>query len=119
MARLSGPRTTVRKARQLRRAMSLPENLLWRELKQLRGILKFRRQHPAGPYILDFYCAKASLAIEVDGEAHDRGDRPGRDEQRDAWLAEHGVRVIRIPAREVLCDPVAVAEAIVAEAGKR
>ena len=84
--------------------MSLPEALLWRELRKRPGGLKFRRQHPSGPYILDFYCSDARLAIEVDGETHARGDRPARDELRDAWFAEHGVVTLRVPASEVLRD---------------
>jgi very-short-patch-repair endonuclease len=60
----------------------------------------FRRQHPIGPYVLDFYCAKARLAIEIDGMSHDAGDRPERDLRRDAWLKAHGVKVMRIPAGE-------------------
>ncbi len=63
--------------------------------------LRFRRQHPIGPYVLDFYCARARLAIEVDGESHGFGDRPERDERRDVWLADQGVRTLRIPAIEV------------------
>ena len=51
----------------------------------------FRRQHPIGPYVIDFYCAKAWLAIEIDGMSHDMGDRPYSDAQRDAWLRERGV----------------------------
>ena len=60
----------------------------------------FRRQHPIGPYVLDFYCAKSRLAIEVDGMSHDVGDRPERDLRRDAWLEAHGVKVMRVPAGE-------------------
>jgi very-short-patch-repair endonuclease len=55
---------TMRSARDLRRRMSLPEVLLWRELKKRPNGLKFRRQHPTGPYVLDFYCGDARLAIE-------------------------------------------------------
>ena len=61
----------------------------------------FRRQHPIGPYVLDFYCAKARLAIEIDGASHEFGDRPQRDERRDAWLKEHGITVVHIPAAEL------------------
>ena len=50
--------------------------------------------------MLDFYCPKAHLAIEIDGISHDMGDRPQHDEQRDAWLKKHGVTVMRIPAAE-------------------
>ena len=61
----------------------------------------FRRQHPIGRYVLDFYCAKARLAIELDGASHDLGNRPQRDSRRDAWLRERGIRVLRIPVTEL------------------
>jgi very-short-patch-repair endonuclease len=90
------------RARKLRRSMSLPEALLWRELRKKPNGVQYRRQHPAGPYVLDFFCAKANLAIEVDGEAHSRGDRPQRDDARDQWLRSQGIRVMRISAMDVL-----------------
>jgi very-short-patch-repair endonuclease len=87
--------------------MTLPEVALWRELRRrtLEG-LKFRRQQPFGPYVLDFYCPSHRLAIEVDGWCHNQGDQPQRDERRDAWLASQGVRVLRLTASDVLyrCD---------------
>jgi very-short-patch-repair endonuclease len=98
----------------LRRSLTLPEGLLWRELRQRPDGWKFRRQHPCGPFVLDFYCEAAKLGIEVDGMAHDMGDRPERDIARDRWLAGHGVRVLRIPARDVLQELVAVIRQIVA-----
>ena len=107
---------TVSQSRQLRRTMSLPEVLLWRELRAKPAALKFRRQHPTGPYSLDFYCGDARLAIEIDGEAHARGDRPERDEARDAWLARAGIETMRIPAKEVLHDLEAILRGIVARA---
>jgi very-short-patch-repair endonuclease len=54
----------------------------------------FRRQHPIGPYVLDFYCATARLAIEIDGASHEFGDRPERDERRHVWLKQHGIAEI-------------------------
>jgi very-short-patch-repair endonuclease len=113
---LTGPRSSIQRARRLRREMSLPEVLLWRELKQRPGGLKFRKQHPAGPYTADFFCHEARLIVEVDGEAHDCGDRPQRDECRDAWFAERRFRVMRIPAAEVLRDVEAMVLGIVAAA---
>ncbi|MES2121030.1 MAG: endonuclease domain-containing protein [Pseudomonadota bacterium] len=82
--------------------MSLPEVLLWRELRKKSDGIQFRRQHPAGPYVLDFFCATRNLAVEVDGEAHNRGEQPARDAVRDEWLRQQGIRVIRIPAADVL-----------------
>ena len=106
-------RPEVYAARRQRRNLSLPEALLWRELKGQRGGLRFRKQHPIRPYYADFYCAAAKLVIEIDGIAHDMGDRPVRDVERDRFLQAKGYQVPRIAASEVLADPSATAEAIV------
>ena len=83
--------------------MSLPEVLLWRRVRPtLFDGPKIRHQHPIGRYVLDFYCDAAKLCIEVDGYAHGVGNNPKRDEIRDAWLAEQGIRTLRLPARLVL-----------------
>ena len=119
MNRPGKPASTVQRAKRLRREMSLPEVLLWRNLRGSPQGVRFRNQHPAGVYVLDFFCARANLAIEIDGLAHDMGDRPQRDEQRDAWLQDYRIDTVRIPASEVLRDPVAVAESIVALALSR
>ena len=116
------PRKTsqsVKRAKTLLQDLSLPEVLLWQILRTSLGGHKFRRQHPAGPYILDFYCARANLAIEIDGTSHDFGDRPLRDERRDEWLNLHRVDTLRIAARDVLRDAAAVAEGIVGVVGER
>lgn len=84
--------------------MSLPEVLLWQELRKHPDGLRFRRQHPAGKYSLDFFCPRYALAVEVDGEAHERGDQPEYDAARDAWIRSQGVRVLRISAAEVLSN---------------
>ena len=97
-------------ARRFRRNLSLPEQLLWRLLKQMRGYLRFRRQHPIGPYVADFYCPKARLIIEIDGSQHDASQ--ARDTRRDAYMAAMGLRVVRIAASEVLADPQGSADAI-------
>jgi very-short-patch-repair endonuclease len=62
--------------------------------------------------VLDFYCPAAKLAIEVDGLAHDMGDRPARDDIRVEWLKREGLEVLRIPAKDVLADPNAVADGV-------
>ena len=64
--------------------------------------------------MIDFFCARANLAIEVDGISHDMGDLPVRDEKRDAWLREHRIDTVRFPARDVLRSPGDVAGSIVA-----
>ncbi len=73
----------------------------------------FRRQHPIGSYVLDFYCAKARLAVEVDGIGHDMGDRPQRDIRRDARLRAQGVSIMRIPAGQVMLAIDEVVDSIV------
>jgi very-short-patch-repair endonuclease len=99
------PKAFITRARELRKDMSLPEKILWAALRgsQLDG-LRFRRQHPMGPYVFDFFCASARLAVEVDGSAHEMGRQPERDAVRDAWMADRGVRTLRIPAQWVLED---------------
>ena len=84
--------------------MSQPEVVLWRSLRggRLTG-LRFRRQHPLGPWILDFYCAEHRLGVEIDGWGHNMGE-PGRDERRDLDLARRGVRVVRFTAQDVASD---------------
>jgi very-short-patch-repair endonuclease len=110
---------TTSKARRLRRDMSLPEVLLWQALRKRPGGLKFRRQHPSGPYILDFYCGDARLAIEIDGEAHSRGDRPARGAARDVLLAKAGIATIRVTAQDSLRDLEAVVQGIIVAAVAR
>ncbi|HET8535282.1 MAG TPA: endonuclease domain-containing protein [Sphingomicrobium sp.] len=97
-------------ARRLRKNLSLPETLLWRRLRGAK--VRIRKQHPIGPYVLDFYCPSAKLAIEVDGFAHDTGDRPRRDDIRTEWLENQGLKIMRIPAKDVLADPDSVADSL-------
>jgi len=96
-------RETVLNARRLRRQMSPPEARLWIALRggKLDG-LKFRRQHPIGRCVLDFYCPAVRLAVEVDGYEHYADDGPERDVARDRWLLMQGIRTLRIPAQEVM-----------------
>jgi len=80
---MRAPILTLKRARALRQKMTLPEVVLWEELRRakLKG-LQFRRQHPIGPYILDFYCSNARLAIEIDGASHDHERQAEHDERR-------------------------------------
>jgi very-short-patch-repair endonuclease len=93
--------------------MTLPEGLLWRELRKRPGQFKFRRQHPAGIYVLDFYCAKARLAIEVDGRAHDGARAATADANRSHFLRSQGVATTRIPATDIIEDVEAVISRLV------
>ena len=99
---IAGPKDTLIRVRQLRNDMSLPEVMLWKEMRKRPDGLKFRRQHPAGKYILDFYCAAARLAIEIDGWGHDSADAGTRDAARSAFLRSQGIATLRVPASVVL-----------------
>jgi very-short-patch-repair endonuclease len=110
---MDGSRVTKDRAKALRRNMSLPEVLLWKAIKGgAVDRLHFRRQHPIGPYVLDFYCEAVKLAVEVDGASHGFGDRPVRDERRDTWLATQGIDTLRLPASLILRDVDAAARTI-------
>ena len=111
-------RPEVYEARAARRKMSLPEVLLWQRLKGSPQGIAFRKQHPIGGYRADFYCPAAKLVIEVDGAAHDMGDRPGRDVERTKLLEAKGYQVLRIPAADVLRDADEAAQSIVSFAAR-
>jgi very-short-patch-repair endonuclease len=107
---------TLRRARSLRASLTPPEVALWVALRRRDlGGIRFRRQHPLGPWVLDFYCAERRLAVEVDGQGHNHGPL-GRDERRDSDLAQRGVRVLRFTAADVMGDIEAVLATILAEA---
>ncbi|HVZ30293.1 MAG TPA: endonuclease domain-containing protein [Asticcacaulis sp.] len=106
-------RETVELARKQRREMSLPEMLIWSRIKGREpGKAAWRRQYPIGPYVLDFYCAKAKLAVEIDGVSPDHGDRPEKDDRRMKWLEAQGLEIMRIPAADVLQDPRDIVEVL-------
>lgn len=107
-------------ARRLRKSMTPAEQVLWFELRRakLPGT-HFRRQAPIGPFIVDFVCHAALLAIELDGGAHSAPDVALRDFDRRQWLEGRGYRMMRFANAEVLCDPRRVARAICALASTR
>jgi very-short-patch-repair endonuclease len=119
LPRLRKTNEGVQRARQLRRDMSPPERRLWALLRARPGGFKFRAQHPADPYILDFYCPAALLCIEVDGKSHDDADRQARDALRDRYLAERGIATIRLSGRDVLHEPDVIIRHIVNQAQER
>ncbi len=100
------------------RDMTNAERLLWRALRahRLSG-LPIRRQAPCGPYIADFLCIEARLAIEVDGGTHWRAEELRRDAQRDAWFAANGYRVLRVQNADVYENFEGVIETILANVG--
>ena len=107
----SSPKTYHR-ARRLRWTMTEPERALWALLRRSQLKLRFRRQHPIGSYILDFYCPSARLCVEVDGAVHEETDQIAHDGSRDAWLRTQGVRVLRFSAGDVHERPAAVIASI-------
>ena len=101
------------RAKQLRRAMTRAETLLWRYLKAHRlAHLGFRRQSPMGDYIADFVAHSCKLVVEVDGESHNFEERLRHDEQRDQWFAARGYRVLRFTNDDVMRNLEGVALAI-------
>ena len=99
------------RARALRRTMTAPERTLWALLKRNQQGLHFRRQHPVGPFVLDFYCASARMCVEIDGPTH--ADRAQQDVRRSAWLwSREQIRVLRFSAEEIEMRPAVVLAAI-------
>ena len=104
-------RKSMRNAKRQRRNMSPPEVKLWALLRRSPGGVGFRRQHPVGPYVADFYCPAAKLVIEIDGLIHDFTVE--RDEVRDEYMRALGLDILRIPASEVVKDALSVADGLV------
>ena len=98
-------RGTVEYARMLRKQMTDSECLLWERLKKksLDGF-RFRRQHPIGPYIADFFCNEAALVVEVDGGIHQEQDQTEKDRLRDIAMKQHRISVLRFTNREIETD---------------
>jgi very-short-patch-repair endonuclease len=103
-------------ARVMRHESTDAEALLWSKLRndQLNGH-KFRRQVPIAGFIVDFYCLKNQLAIELDGDQHGDLDAKNYDARRSAILSNLGIRVIRFPSSNVLKDTDAVLRTILRE----
>jgi very-short-patch-repair endonuclease len=88
------------RAKELRKNMTPAEGVLWERLRRRRlAGIKFRRQHPIGACIVDFYCAEARLAIEVDGGIHRQ--QVNADASRSQKLEEHGYRVLRFTNQQI------------------
>jgi very-short-patch-repair endonuclease len=96
--------------------MTDAEKRLWSQLrsKQLFG-MKFHRQHPIGPFIVDFVCLEKKLVIEVDGGQHSKGS--DKDLKRDEWLASEGYKVLRYWNDDVLKETKSVLEDVLSKIG--
>jgi very-short-patch-repair endonuclease len=94
------------KARRLRSVQTDAERRLWMRLRRHQLGVQFRRQHPIGPYIVDFCCVERMIVVELDGGQHE--DQRARDEARTQWLAGRGFRLLRFSDRETLMETEAV-----------
>ncbi len=109
------PKRKIALARQLRKIMTGPERLLWARLKSRTEGVIFKRQQAIGPYVLDFFCHKAQLAIEIDGGLHDYE----HDVIRDAYFASLGIETYRVTAAEVYRNTDHVTDGILLKTGDR
>jgi very-short-patch-repair endonuclease len=100
VTRFSRTQEKTDRARRLRRDMTNAEWRLWGVLRGGQMGASFRRQHPIGPYFVDFYCAPLKLAIELDGGQH--AERQGYDDARTTFLATQGIKVVRYWNNEVM-----------------
>ena|SRR5579859_1293037 len=117
---LRSPTKIANRARVLRKNMTEPEVMLWSRLRGRRDSRPiFRRQHPFGNIILDFYCPAAKLAVEIDGSTHWTDERRSKDEARDGWLKTQGVKVLRFDASSVFHNLSDVADAVLVAAEER
>ena len=101
--------TSLLRRRRLRLRSTYAEAALWTYLRGRRVAgFKFRRQHPCGPFILDFFCARRRLAIELDGGQHYEPRARAYDHRRTAYLAAHRITVLRFPCDQILRNPASV-----------
>ena len=101
--RYPAPMSTTEITRRLRRHSTDAEKLLWRRLRSRQlGGAKFRRQHPIGPYVVDFFCSEQGLVIELDGGQY--AIQAERDARRDRWMESQGYRVLRFWNHELMAN---------------
>ena len=109
---LKYPKSTLSKARKLRRNMTEAERKLWRLLSGNRLGVHFRRQVPLGPYVLDFLCLPARLVVELDGSQHYDKIGLAFDSKREAHLRAKGLKVLRFNNTEFFSNPNGVMQSI-------
>jgi very-short-patch-repair endonuclease len=108
-------RNNVTAARELRKRMTATELAAWAVLRR-RGFhgLRFRRQRPFGAFVVDFYCPRLKLAVEIDGSVHENLDQAQHDASRQATLESIGVHVVRIAASAIEANAREALEAAIA-----
>ena len=92
----------LERARELRREMTPAEKILWQELRGNKLGVHFRRQQVIAGFIVDFYCHKAGLVIELDGSVHEEDEQKESDTRREKALTELGLRTVRFGNEDVL-----------------
>jgi len=100
------------KARELRKKMTIGEVILWQRIRKRKLGVQFHRQVPVNKYILDFYCHELMLAIEIDGEYHNRIYQSRNDQIRQEILEGFGITMLRFTENEVIRNLDMVAEQI-------
>jgi very-short-patch-repair endonuclease len=100
-------------AKELRQHATDAEQLLWDQIKnrKLAG-LKFRRQHAISKFIADFYCHEKKLVVEIDGSVHELAEVKEKDDRKEDWFKELGLKTIRFSNKQVLCEMDFVLETI-------
>jgi very-short-patch-repair endonuclease len=102
----TAPEYVIQLAQQFRKEPTEPEAFLWECLRDRRLYgYKFRRQHPIGRYIADFFCSEVSLVVELDGKVHNKPDRKIYDRIRDEELTLRGLNILHIKNEELIEDP--------------
>lgn len=111
MGHIHNPQESNQLRKDLRNSLTKPEVILWSHLqdRQFYGY-KFRRQHGLGRYVVDFYCPRLKLAIELDGGQHYTVEGRAYDQERDAFIGSLGIEVLRVPNSELLEDKASVFE---------
>jgi very-short-patch-repair endonuclease len=102
----------LQRARDMRHPLTPAEAKVWARVRNQQLGVKIRRQHPIGHFIADFFCAKARLVIEIDGDSHAAPDQAEYDSARTRWLEERGYRVIRFHNNDVHANIEGVLRAI-------
>jgi very-short-patch-repair endonuclease len=110
----------IERARALRKKETWAEKLMWRWLRDRRfASYKFRRQHPEGIYYLDFFCEKASLAVELDGSGHGHPGQQSHDAEREKFLTSQGIKVLRFWNSHLRRNAQGIRDTIFSELQKR
>jgi len=108
--------SNIQRARQLRQDDTWAEKLMWHWLRDRRfSGYKFRRQHPVGKYVLDFFCEEAELNIELDGSQHGFPDQRKHDEEREKFLKSLGIKTLRFWNSQLRRDAQTIRDAIFSE----